>query len=90
MANPSDAALLESIVRLGHSLDLYVIAEGIETIEELRLLNAHGCDGLQGYLFSRPMPADLVPEFVAAFRAPEVEEWSERSEGRSASADLDR
>ena len=70
LSNPSDAALISSIIDLVHSLDLYVVAEGVETMAELRLLNARGCDGLQGYFFSKPMPANVVPEYVAAYRAP--------------------
>jgi diguanylate cyclase (GGDEF)-like protein/PAS domain S-box-containing protein len=59
----SDLALLGSIIDLVHSLDLYVIAEGIETSTELQLLQALGCDGMQGFIFARPMRADAVSGF---------------------------
>jgi diguanylate cyclase (GGDEF)-like protein/PAS domain S-box-containing protein len=68
-AVPNDLALLGSIIDLVHSLSLYVIAEGIETTTELRLLQALGCDGLQGFWFSRALSADKVMEYVAAHRA---------------------
>lgn len=61
---PSDAAILASIVALGHSLDLYVIAEGIEHQHEVKLLLSQGCDALQGFFFSVPVPADEVGALV--------------------------
>jgi len=45
---------------MSHSLKLNVIAEGVETTEQLAYLQAHGCDQMQGYLFSRPVPADEI------------------------------
>jgi diguanylate cyclase (GGDEF)-like protein/PAS domain S-box-containing protein len=60
----SDLALLGSIIDLVHCLDLYVIAEGIETREELQLLQALGCDGMQGYLFSPAMPAGSIAGYL--------------------------
>jgi diguanylate cyclase (GGDEF)-like protein/PAS domain S-box-containing protein len=73
----SDAAIFRSIVELGHSLGLYVVAEGIETDADRRLVEEQRCDGLQGYLFSRPLAADAVPEFVRTFRYPDVEVYNE-------------
>ncbi len=51
------AALVEAIVALGRSLRLRVVAEGVETREQLRLLRSFGCHEIQGYIFSRPVPA---------------------------------
>ncbi|HEY0141178.1 MAG TPA: EAL domain-containing protein [Thermoanaerobaculia bacterium] len=68
--NQSDAAILASIIQLGHSLNLYVIAEGIENEPDRLLVEAQACDGMQGYLFSRPLPVTDVASFVRSFRYP--------------------
>ena len=52
----NNAALCRSIISLGHGKGLKVIAEGVETGEEVAWLRAGGCDGVQGYLFARPAP----------------------------------
>ncbi len=55
-----DATIVQAIVQLGHSLDLQVTAEGVETLVQLEFLRRCGCDQAQGYLFSKPLPADAV------------------------------
>jgi diguanylate cyclase (GGDEF)-like protein len=57
--DPKDAALVMAIITLAHNLNLKVIAEGIETIGQRDFLRLQKCDEGQGYLFGRPMPADL-------------------------------
>ncbi len=52
-----DAAIVRAIISLGHGLRLKVIAEGVETAEQLNFLRDHGCDQVQGYLFSKPVSA---------------------------------
>jgi diguanylate cyclase (GGDEF)-like protein/PAS domain S-box-containing protein len=51
-----DASIVTAIIAMGHSLQLKVIAEGVETPGQLVYLRKHACDGMQGYLFSRPQP----------------------------------
>ncbi|WP_221401338.1 putative bifunctional diguanylate cyclase/phosphodiesterase [Paenibacillus phyllosphaerae] len=52
------AAIVQSMIQMAHSLSLGVVAEGIETEEEMKLLQQMGCEEMQGYLFSRPVPLD--------------------------------
>jgi diguanylate cyclase (GGDEF)-like protein len=65
-ANPDDAALLGALVELGHALGVTVIAEGVETDTQLAHLRDLGCDGAQGYLFSRPLPEEGVLALLGA------------------------
>jgi len=60
MNDSHDAAIIKAIVALGQGLNLKVIAEGVETKEQLDFLRSVGCDRLQGYLFSRPLPAEAA------------------------------
>ena len=68
----SDAAIARSVITLGHSLGLTVIAEGVETEDHLRLLGEYGCDEFQGYLFSRPKPAAELRALLDAQQAARV------------------
>lgn len=58
--------LLSSIIDIGHSLGIKVVAEGVETAEHIRILQDMGCDSLQGYALCRPLPAHQIQSFVAA------------------------
>jgi diguanylate cyclase (GGDEF)-like protein len=60
----SDDAIVRSIIGLGHQFQLRVIAEGVETKEQLDFLRVNGCDEIQGYYFSRPLPADEFMKFI--------------------------
>ncbi len=59
-----DAAIIRSIISLGHRLNLRVIAEGVETQEQLDFLRIRGCDEIQGYFYARPLAADAFMAFV--------------------------
>ena len=67
--NPSDAAIVRAIVSLGHSLDLEIVAEGVETAEQLALLRTEGCDEVQGFYFAAAMPPEELMAFVGKNRA---------------------
>jgi diguanylate cyclase (GGDEF)-like protein/PAS domain S-box-containing protein len=62
--DPDDAAIVATIISLAHSLRLQVIAEGVETAEQLEFLRSHDCDAMQGYYFSKPVPAEAFGELV--------------------------
>ena len=62
----SQRRLVRSIVEIGRSLDIEIVAEGVETMEHARLLRELGCDILQGYAFARPMPGEDLERFIVA------------------------
>ncbi|MBI5912318.1 MAG: EAL domain-containing protein [Betaproteobacteria bacterium] len=63
-----DAAIAQAIITLGHTMNLRVIAEGVETPEQLAFLRRNHCDEMQGYLLGKPMPADEFGKLLAAGR----------------------
>ena len=65
--NPDDASIARTIVGLGHSLNLKVIAEGVETKDHENFLKGEGCDEVQGYRYARPMPGDKFIEFLKSY-----------------------
>jgi len=64
---PTDTAIIRAITAMGASLGMATVAEGVETEEELAQIRAEGCDVVQGYLFSRPVPAADLPALIATF-----------------------
>jgi EAL domain-containing protein (putative c-di-GMP-specific phosphodiesterase class I) len=64
-ADADDATIARTIIALGHSLGLSIVAEGVETEEQLKFLIANNCDYAQGYLFSRPVPAEESTRLLA-------------------------
>ena len=67
LKDEDDAAITKTIISLGHSLNLKVIAEGVEELEHEEFLLREGCDEVQGYRYSRPVPADQVMEFFSTY-----------------------
>lgn len=65
--NPDDAAIARTIIALGHSLSLNVIAEGVETKEHEDFLVNEGCDEVQGFRYSRPVPHEELVDFVTGY-----------------------
>ncbi|HEX9627941.1 MAG TPA: PAS domain S-box protein [Acidiferrobacterales bacterium] len=63
--NPDDAAIAEAIIALAKSLQLKTVAEGVETGAQADFLRRHGCDTMQGFYFSRPLPADEFTRLLA-------------------------
>jgi len=63
-SDPTDAAIIMAIITLSQNLRLKVLAEGVETEEQLRFLRLLRCDEFQGYLFSKPLPADEVKQLI--------------------------
>lgn len=64
-----DASIVQTIISMGHGLRLKVIAEGVETAEQLAFLKERGCDEIQGYYFSKPLTAGDFGEYVRSYVA---------------------
>ncbi|MBI3574187.1 MAG: EAL domain-containing protein [Gammaproteobacteria bacterium] len=62
--DPDDAAIVQAIVTMAHALGIQTIAEGVETKAQLELLRRNGCDAMQGYYFSRPVPAEEIARLL--------------------------
>jgi diguanylate cyclase (GGDEF)-like protein len=67
--NPQDRAIATAIISMGKALGLTVVAEGVETTEQDAFLRGHLCDELQGFLFSKPVPAGDIPALLRPFVA---------------------
>lgn len=63
-ANSKEEAIAKSVISLAHKLNLTVVAEGVETKEQLLFLKEEGCDKVQGYLFSKPLPAEEIEKML--------------------------
>ena len=64
--NQDDAIIVRSTIELGHNMGLVIVAEGVENHESQELLRALGCDIVQGYYLSRPLPVADFEQWLAA------------------------
>jgi EAL domain-containing protein (putative c-di-GMP-specific phosphodiesterase class I) len=62
--NEDDRAIAKAVISMGHQLNLKIIAEGVETEQQLAFLRANNCDEMQGYLFSEPVTAENIPALL--------------------------
>jgi EAL domain-containing protein (putative c-di-GMP-specific phosphodiesterase class I)/CheY-like chemotaxis protein len=70
--NERDRVIVQKTIEMGHELGMHVIAEGVETQDQLDFLNLKGCDSAQGYLFSRPLPAGEMVTWLKTYRSQSV------------------
>jgi EAL domain-containing protein (putative c-di-GMP-specific phosphodiesterase class I) len=68
-SSQQDRIMVRKTIEIGHELGMNVVAEGVETPEQLNLLRSYGCDSAQGYLFSRPIPAIELVNWLNTYRA---------------------
>jgi EAL domain-containing protein (putative c-di-GMP-specific phosphodiesterase class I)/FixJ family two-component response regulator len=67
--NEKDRIMVQKTIEMGHELGMHVIAEGVETQEQLEILRLGGCDSVQGYLYSRPLPPEELVSWLRTYRA---------------------
>jgi diguanylate cyclase (GGDEF)-like protein/PAS domain S-box-containing protein len=71
--NPQSAAIVRAVIDLGHGMNMLIVAEGVETLEQLGFLAEEGCDTVQGYLLGRPLPIEKYDTLVGRSNANVVE-----------------
>lgn len=76
----SNKAIVVAIIELAHSLGLRVLAEGVETVEDLNVLKELHCDEIQGYFLSKPLPAEEFEKFISDFIIEKIDEIDEIKE----------
>jgi EAL domain-containing protein (putative c-di-GMP-specific phosphodiesterase class I) len=67
--NERDRVIVQKTIEMGHELGIHIIAEGVESTEQLDFLQLKGCDSAQGYLFSRPLPPNEMVSWLRDYRA---------------------
>lgn len=82
---PQSSAVVTAIIALARALGLRVIAEGVETLRQMEVLHRLGCSLMQGFLFSKPLPADELERWIAQTVLPRKAPWITQADG---SADL--
>ena len=73
--NRGNASIVRAVVAMGHSLGLEVVAEGVETPDQAGHLRRLHCNAMQGYLVSRPLPAEQMTAFMQTFAPLPVDTW---------------
>ena len=68
MRDELDEAVVRNVIQLAHDLGMTSVAEGVETFEVWDRLNDLGCDEIQGYILTKPLPPDQVPEWLDHWR----------------------
>lgn len=66
--DPDDAAIVRTIIKLAHNLEMKAVAEGVETVEQQAFLREHDCDAMQGYLVNLPLPAAELEKWMRGFQ----------------------
>ena len=66
-SNTEDSAIVRAIISIAHTLKMGVIAEGVETEEQLNYLKQLKCDAIQGYWLSRPLPVNALEDWLKAY-----------------------
>ncbi|ERT08035.1 diguanylate cyclase domain protein [Lyngbya aestuarii BL J] len=72
--NPSNSAITSNLIKIARSLGLKVVAEGVETVGELNFLKQHQCDGIQGFIFSYPLPASEMTNLLREGKCLKIQE----------------
>ena len=75
LVNPDDRMITKTIINLGHSLNLKVIAEGVETNEHENFLKEEGCDEVQGFKYTKPINAEKLEAYIINYN----KEWLKKS-----------
>jgi EAL domain-containing protein (putative c-di-GMP-specific phosphodiesterase class I) len=65
LTDSDGAEIANAIIRLSHALNMRVVAEGVESVEQVAFLKKQGCDEIQGYVVAKPLPPDKVSELFA-------------------------
>ncbi|HEY5740411.1 MAG TPA: EAL domain-containing protein, partial [Gammaproteobacteria bacterium] len=71
-SNPDDQLIVKATIELAHTLDLKVVAEGVETLAVCEVLTEMNCDQVQGYYISRPLEAEQIADWLATSIKPEL------------------
>jgi EAL domain-containing protein (putative c-di-GMP-specific phosphodiesterase class I) len=85
-SDSDDAAITKAIIAMAHGLDIKVTAEGVETKEQLELLRTYQCDTIQGFYFSKPLPAESIADLLREGRKLNLEKRHPKKRAKRSSA----